>query len=89
MMRISMFLTVVLLMFGCAQTVQTIMVDDRWQIEVHDDGVMSYLNSGSLNSDWDDQAGRVCPRGYDVVSRDYLKEEPFRPARIVGVVRCK
>lgn len=89
MIRISVFLIAVLLMSGCVQTVQTTMVADTWEIAVHDDGVLSYLNSGSLNGDWDEQAELACPRGYDLVSRDYLKEEPFRPARIVGVVRCK
>ncbi len=89
MIRVPFFLLGVLLLFGCAQTVRTAMIDDTWEIEVHDDGVLSYLNSGSLNRDWDKLAERVCPRGYDVVSRDYLRAEPFKPARIVGAVKCR
>ena len=42
-----------------------------------------------LHRDWEEQAEKLCPQGYDVLRHNYLKEEPFSPARIVGAVRCR
>ncbi|MDD2320322.1 MAG: hypothetical protein PHO83_09750 [Geobacteraceae bacterium] len=77
------------LLFGCSQTVTTTRVADTIELEVHDDGTMAYLNSGTLHRDWEEQAEKLCPRGYAVVRQCYHKEEPFKPARIVGAVQCR
>jgi hypothetical protein len=74
---------------GCSQTIRTTRVADAYEIEVHDDGTMAMLNSGILHQDWDDVAKKVCPRGYTIVRQEYFKEEPFKPARIVGTISCK
>jgi len=50
---------------------------------------MAMLNSGILHQDWDDAAKKVCPRGYRIVRQEYFKEEPFKPARIVGTITCQ
>lgn len=47
------------------------------------------LNSSILHQDWDDSAKKVCPRGYTIVRQEYFKEEPFKPARIVGSITCQ
>ena len=89
MVRTAFPLLVLLLLTGCSQTVHTAKVADTIEIEVHDDGTTSMLNSSILHQDWEEQAEIQCPRGYDVLRQQYDKEEPFCPARIVGVVRCR
>jgi hypothetical protein len=82
-------LLILLLLSGCSQTVHTAKIADTIEIEVHDDGTTSMLNSSILHRDWEEQAEKQCPQGYDVLRQQYYKEEPFCPARIVGAVRCR
>jgi len=82
-------LLILLLLSACSQTVRTTKVADTIEIEVHDDGTLSYINSSTLHRDWEDQAKKVCPQGYAILSQHYYKEEPFSPARIVGAVQCR
>ncbi|MGA7828868.1 MAG: hypothetical protein WCA04_14495 [Geobacteraceae bacterium] len=89
-MKRSVFpLLFLLLLSACSQTVRISKVADTFEIEVHDDGTTSLLNSSILNRDWEEQAKQLCPKGYDVIRQQYYKEEPFSPARIVGAVRCR
>jgi hypothetical protein len=64
------------------------MVSDTYEVEVYDDGAMAMLNSSLLHQDWADEAKKICPGGYTVVRQEYFREEPFKPARIVGIIRC-
>ncbi len=90
MVRSGFFLLMLLLLLtACSQTVRTARVADTIEIEVHDDGTTSLLNSSILHRDWEEQAELHCPQGYDVLRHNYHKEEPFSPARIVGTVRCR
>ncbi len=89
MMRFFYPLLLLPLLFACTQTIHTARVADTFEIEVHDDGTLAYLNSGTLHRDWEEQAERLCPRGYTVVRQQYHKEEPFSSARIVGAVQCR
>lgn len=82
-------LLILVLLTGCSQTVHTAKVADTIEIEVHDDGTTSYLNSSTLHRDWEEQAEKHCPQGYNVLRHRYFKEEPFIPARIVGAVQCR
>jgi hypothetical protein len=82
-------LLILFLLSACSQTVHTRKVADTFEIEVHDDGTTSLLNSSILHQDWEDQAAKLCPKGYDVVRQQYYKEEPFSPAKIDGAVRCR
>lgn len=82
-------LLILLLLTDCSQTVHIAKVADSIEIEVHDDGTMSYLNSSTLYRDWEDQAKKECPQGYTILRQRYYKEEPFIPARIVGAVQCR
>ena len=52
-------------------------------------GRRQYLNSSTLHRDWEEQAKKACPQGYDILRQHYYKEEPFSPARIVGAVQCR
>jgi len=70
------------------QTVRTSRVSDAFEVEVYDDGAMAMLNSSALHQDWADAAKGLCPGGYTIVRQEYFKEEPFKPARIVGIIRC-
>jgi hypothetical protein len=74
---------------GCSQTVRTTRVADSYEVEVRDDGTTAMLNSSILHKDWDGAAKKVCPRGYTIVRQEYCKEEPFKPARIVGTITCQ
>jgi hypothetical protein len=83
------FFVLILLLTACSQTVHTAKVADTFEIEVYDDGTTAFLNSSILHRDWEEQAERLCPKGYDVLRQQYYKEEPFSPARIDGAVRCR
>lgn len=74
---------------GCSQTVRVAKVADSYEIEVLDDGTTAMLNSSILHNDWDEAARKVCPSGYTIVRKEYMEEEPFRPARITGAVTCR
>lgn len=89
MVRPVFTLLILLLLSGCSQTIHTAKVADTYEIEVHDDGAMANLNSSTLHRDWEEQAEKMCPQGYDKIRQDYIKEQPFSPARIVGAVRCR
>ncbi|MDD2337180.1 MAG: hypothetical protein PHD01_11445 [Geobacteraceae bacterium] len=89
MARTVFSLLILLLLTGCTQTVHTAKVADTIEIEVHDDGTMSYLNSSTLYQDWEDQAKKECPQGYTILRQHYYKEEPFIPSRIDGAVQCR
>jgi len=80
---------ILLFLSACSQTVRTSKIADTYEIEVHDDGTTSLLNSSILHRDWEEQAEKICPMGYVVLRQQYHKEEPFSPARIVGAVRCR
>ncbi len=89
MARTVLPLLILLLLSGCSQTIHTAKVADTIEIEVHDDGTTSYLNSSTLHRDWEEQAEKHCPQGYDLLSQRYYKEQAFSPARIVGAVQCR
>lgn len=89
MMKLAVFLFVLAVACGCSQTVRTTKVADAYEVEVHDDGATAMLNSSILHHDWDDAANKVCPAGYAIVRQEYFKEEPFKPARIIGTITCK
>lgn len=89
MARLAFSLLILLLLSGCSQTVHTAKVANTIEIEVHDDGTTALLNSSTLHRDWEEQAEKLCPQGYNVLSHHYFKEEPFSPARIVGAVQCR
>lgn len=89
MPRIPFLLLFFMLAAGCSQTVRVAKVADSYEIEVRDDGATAMLNSSILHDDWDQAARKVCPGGYTIVRKDYLREEPFIPARIVGSVTCR
>jgi hypothetical protein len=75
---------------GCSQTVRTTRVaDSSYEVEVHDNGATAMLNSSILHRDWGDAAKKACPGGYAITRQEYFKEEPFKPARIVGTITCK
>lgn len=82
-------LLILMLLSGCSQTVRTTQVADTIEIEVHDDGTLSSINSSILHQDWEDQAKKECPRGYTIIEQRYYNEEPFSPAKIVGAVKCR
>jgi hypothetical protein len=87
--RLAFILLVLVFAGGCSQTVRTARVADAYEVEVHDDGATAMLNSSILHHDWDEAAKKVCPAGYAIVRQEYFKEEPFKPARIVGTITCK
>lgn len=89
MARYVLLLLALVLAAGCSQTVRTTRVADAYEVEVHDDGATAMLNSSILHRDWDNAAKKVCPRGYTIVRQDYFREEPFKPARIVGTITCQ
>lgn len=89
-MRLILTLLIFLILAaGCSQTVRVAKVADSYEIEVLDDGATAMLNSSILHNDWDEAARKVCPSGYTIVRKEYLEEEPFKPARITGVVSCR
>lgn len=89
MRRIPFLLFILLLAAGCSQTVRVAKVADSYEIEVLDDGATAMLNSSILHRDWDEAARKVCPGGYTVIRKEYIEEQPFIPARIVGAVTCR
>lgn len=89
MWRVPSLLIVFMVAAGCSQTVKVARVADTYEIEVRDDGATAMLSSSILHKDWDEAARKACPGGYRVVRKDYLREEPFIPARIVGAVICE
>ena len=89
MSRFFFLLSILLLSAGCSQTVKVARVADSYEIEVRDDGTTAMLNSSILHQDWDEAAKKVCPGGFTVVRQDYFREEPFKPARIVGTITCR
>lgn len=89
MTRLAFLLVLAMAACGCSQTVRTVKVADAFEVEVHDDGATAMLNSSILRHDWDNAARKLCPAGYEIVRQEYFKEEPFKPARILGTITCK
>jgi hypothetical protein len=90
-MTIKLVLVLFLLIFsGCAgETRHTQTGDHTFEIVMEDNGMMNMLNSSRLKQEWNNEAKKICPRGYTVQNQTVIPEKAFEPARLTGTVTCK
>ena len=75
---------------GCAGESRYTQTGNRtFEVVMEDNGTMSLLNSSRLEQEWNDEANKLCPRGYTVQNQQHIPERAFEPARLSGTVTCK
>jgi hypothetical protein len=90
-MRRKLVLVLSLIIFsGCAgQSRYTQTGNETYEVVMEDNGTMSLLNSSRLEQEWNNEAEKLCPRGYIVKNQQHIPEKAFEPARLTGTVTCK
>jgi hypothetical protein len=84
------FVLLIVAVSGCAGTTRYTMTGAKtYELEVVDDGVKHTIHSSQLHKDWEDEANKLCPQGYSVVSQTYHPEKVFKTAYIVGTIECR
>jgi len=75
---------------GCAgETRYTQTGNHTFEIIMEDNGMMNMLNSSKFEQEWNNEAKKICSRGYTVQNQTLIAERAFEPARLTGTVTCK
>lgn len=75
---------------GCAgESRYTKTGDNTFELVMDDNGIMSMLNTSRLEREWNNEAAKICPKGYTVQNQTYILEKAFEPARLIGTISCK
>jgi hypothetical protein len=75
---------------GCAgKTSHTQTGEHSFEIIMVDNGIMNMLNSSRLEQEWNNEAKKLCPRGYTVQTQTNIPERAFEPGKLTGKVTCK
>lgn len=75
---------------GCAgESRYTQTGDHAFELVMEDTGIMSMLNTSRLEREWNNEAKKICARGYTVQKQTYFPEKAFEPARLVGTITCQ
>ena len=87
----KMVLVLSLVVFsGCAgESRYTQTGDHVFELVMEDTGIMSMLNTSRLEREWNNEAKKLCPKGYIVQNQNYFPEKSFEPARLTGTITCK
>ncbi len=75
---------------GCAgESRYTKIGNQTFELAMDDTGIMSMLNTSRLEQEWNNEAEKLCPKGYTVKNQTYFPEKSFEPARLIGTITCK
>jgi hypothetical protein len=91
LMTRKLVLVLLLVIFsGCAgKTRYTQTGNQTFEVVMEDNGMMNMLNSSRLEQEWNNEAKKICPRGYTVQNQTFFPERAFESARLTGTVTCK
>jgi len=79
-----------LIISGCAgESRYTQTGDHMFELVMDDTGIMSMLNTSRLDQEWNNEAMKLCPKGYTVQKQTYIPEKAFEPAKLIGTISCK